>query len=274
MATAEERINDLKDALIVKLNELYFAEEDFILQEEFVWQSGAQIFNLKHDFKQILDVFVNMKKLSPRQFAYSYNRVEILDELEAGDVVFIKYSHRCNFDKVYGIRRDKTILSPDWERIGKDMSLHASLPIQTKMKRCLLKDDGTVNYYLHDTDSTKKADGTDAVLDGTDGQLMVEIPEHFQRFNTYGNVQHAWFSIAPFPGSFRVPRMYVSFAEANIHRPTNTLASVISNSPDYRGGDNQSSWDNEPRTQLADPQRQYQELISEPTQKIGAKAGI
>ena len=33
--------------------------------------------------------------------------------------------------------------------------------IQKNMKRCVLKDDGTVNYYLDPYDSTKKADGTD-----------------------------------------------------------------------------------------------------------------
>lgn len=48
--------------------------------------------------------------------------------------------------------------------------------IHLRMRRCLLKDDGTVNYYLSATDSTKKENGTAADLSGADGQVMVEIP--------------------------------------------------------------------------------------------------
>ncbi|MGM0642111.1 MAG: hypothetical protein ACQESN_11890 [Thermotogota bacterium] len=49
------------------------------------------------------------------------------------------------------------------------------------MRRCLLLDDGTVNYYLDSNDSTLKEDGTDAVLDGSDGQVMVEIPKFWYK---------------------------------------------------------------------------------------------
>jgi len=57
----------------------------------------------------------------------------------------------------------------------------ANLPIQSQMKRCLLNDDGTVNYYLDPNDSTKKADGTAADLTGADGQVMVEIPKFYYK---------------------------------------------------------------------------------------------
>ena len=49
------------------------------------------------------------------------------------------------------------------------------LPIHTKMKRCVVEDDSTIAYYLGQNDSTKKANGDAAVLDGTDGQVMVEM---------------------------------------------------------------------------------------------------
>lgn len=61
-------------------------------------------------------------------------------------------------------------------------------PVHRNMRRCLLLPNGTVNYYLDDIDSTKKADGTDAVLDGTDGQVMVEIPETYVRTILRGSV--------------------------------------------------------------------------------------
>jgi hypothetical protein len=56
------------------------------------------------------------------------------------------------------------------------------------MKRCLLKDDGTVNYYLSTSDSTKKVDGSDAVLTGADGQVMVEIPKYYVKQTKNGTV--------------------------------------------------------------------------------------
>lgn len=49
------------------------------------------------------------------------------------------------------------------------------------MKRCLVGATGTVNYYLDPNDSSKKADGTAAKLDGTDGDVMVEIPKFYYK---------------------------------------------------------------------------------------------
>jgi hypothetical protein len=69
------------------------------------------------------------------------------------------------------------------------------LPIQRNMRRCLLKDDRTVNYYCSATDTTKKANGEAAVLDGTDGQVMVEIPAHWWKFERIGNKLYWW--VAP-----------------------------------------------------------------------------
>ena len=55
--------------------------------------------------------------------------------------------------------------------------------IQARMRRCVLNADGSVNYYLHPTDSTKKVDGSTAKLDGTDGNVMVEIPKFYYKYN-------------------------------------------------------------------------------------------
>lgn len=49
--------------------------------------------------------------------------------------------------------------------------------VHSSMRRCLLLDNGTVNYYLDSNNSALKADGTAAVLTGDDGQVMVEIPK-------------------------------------------------------------------------------------------------
>jgi hypothetical protein len=70
------------------------------------------------------------------------------------------------------------------------------------MKRCLVLDNGTVNYYLDPNDSTKKADGTTANLTGANGQVMVEIPKF-------------WYKKEPFTeGSKMGFRFYISSGPA------------------------------------------------------------
>ena len=59
------------------------------------------------------------------------------------------------------------------------------------MKRCVLNADGSVNYYLNATDSTLKADNSAAVLDGTDGNVMVEIPKFYFKHELNGS-KNTW----------------------------------------------------------------------------------
>lgn len=58
----------------------------------------------------------------------------------------------------------------------------------TNMRRCLLLDNGTVNYYLDPNDSEKKADGTASTLTGADGMVMVEIPAFYVRRVVVGTI--------------------------------------------------------------------------------------
>lgn len=59
--------------------------------------------------------------------------------------------------------------------------------IHENMRRCLLLDDGTVNYYLDPNNSNLKADGSASVLTGEDGQVMVEIPKCYVKVSKVGN---------------------------------------------------------------------------------------
>ena len=86
-------------------------------------------------------------------------------------------------DYYYGIEWDVNSADPACVRIGRQ-EYHATLPLHVKMRRCVQRDDRTVAYYLHPMDSTRKEDGSPAKLDGTDGQVMVEIPRHWRRFET------------------------------------------------------------------------------------------
>ena len=71
------------------------------------------------------------------------------------------------------------------------VAAHLTLPIQSRMRRCLLGDDGQVLAYLHENNSAYKASGASANLDGTAGQVMVEIPKFWFRYERIGN-EHCW----------------------------------------------------------------------------------
>ncbi len=152
----------------------------------------------------------------------------------------------------YGIEWDSAISSPVCTRIG-NSTLHRTLPIQSRMRRCLLLDDGTVNYYLDANDSTKKADGTPAGLTGADGQVMVEIPEHYRRFEVEGTKHRVKISEYPLDGYHLVPKKYVSAYEATLERSTGKLCSVVNTGVDYRGGNNTDTWDGTYRSLLGRP---------------------
>lgn len=143
----------------------------------------------------------------------------------------------------YGVEWNVTNASPTVTRIASVMTLHATLPVHSLIRGCLLLDDGTVNYYLKADDWTKKADGTASNLDGTDGQVMVEIPKHYRKFETDGNTRRVKISPYNLPGFKLVALSYFSAFEASLNRVNNKLSSVINTSADYRGGNNTSAWD-------------------------------
>ena len=146
----------------------------------------------------------------------------------------------------YGIEYDVTKEASSCVRIG-DMSLHQHLPIQSRMRGCLLDDSGKVIEYL------PSADWTGTARDGSRGQVMIEIPKHYRKHETEGNIRRTKISEYPLPGYHAVPKMYISAYEATVQRSTGKLASVVNTSADYRGGNNQADWDALPKTQLGKP---------------------
>ena len=68
-----------------------------------------------------------------------------------------------------------------------DTSNARATEVHEAMRRCVVLDDGTINYFLDKDDSTLKEDGTPANLDGTDGQVMVYIPKYYAMRYDDGN---------------------------------------------------------------------------------------
>ena len=130
------------------------------------------------------------------------------------------------YDYWYGIEWDVTVSNPHPTRIGKK-ELHKELPLQNMMRGCLLNDDGSVNYYLHANDSTKRDNGANANLSGADGQVMVELPDVYIRFERDGNKCRAMISPQELPGFILWKKDYISMFEASVQRSANKLCSVV-----------------------------------------------
>ncbi len=146
----------------------------------------------------------------------------------------------------YGIQYDYRVSAPVTPRVGNGI-LHRTLPIQSRMKGCLLDDNGDVVKYLN-ADSW-----TGETRDGSQGQVMVEIPAHYRKHTDYGYKKETRISEYALPGYTLIPKMYVSAYEASLQRTSGKLASVVNTSTDYRGGSNESSWDGTYRTLLGRP---------------------
>ena len=158
------------------------------------------------------------------------------------------------YDYYYGVKINTNVADTTLERVGR-AELHASLPVQSQMRRCLLNDNGEVVTYLHATDSTKTDTGATADLTGASGMVMVEIPEHYRKFEFDGSSILALISTFPLPGFHKVRKVYRSAYEATVDRTTSTikLASVVNTTAAFRGGSNTTGWDDTYRSLLGRP---------------------
>lgn len=151
----------------------------------------------------------------------------------------------------YGVEWDTASSSPDGVRVG-NMQLHRELPIQSKMRRCLLDRDGGVKEYL---DNELSWGGS-----YLDYAVMTEIPEHWYKLYFNGTKFRMMLSEIPLPGYKHVDKFYISTYEARIYRTDNLLCSAAGasklsdpNSINFRGGDNTAEWDDTYRSLLGLP---------------------
>lgn len=160
-------------------------------------------------------------------------------------------------NNTYGVRHNYNASSPTLTRIG-NLDLHRTLPVQSKMRRCILDDNGNVVYYLDRNNSVWREDGQAAVLDGTHGQVMVEIPEHYRACieDTSNGTYDVLISLTPFTGARKIKKTYVSAFEAVVDRTDSSnlkLSSVRNLTEAFRGGNNNAAYDGTYRSFLGMP---------------------
>ena len=126
------------------------------------------------------------------------------------------------YDQWYGVQGDFNSQDYKLKRVG-NLDLHRTLPIQAKLKRFVENPDGSVKYYLNQNDSRKKDSGATAVIDSTDGNVMLEKPEYYFKLEIEGTKWIRAYSEYPLPGFIKMERKTVSpwYATVDI---TNSVA--------------------------------------------------
>lgn len=194
---------------------------------------------IKHKF---VDVTPETPEVGAIYFERNTGLIKAIESANSQIIVGTDYNNLW-----YGVEKDISDPDPTWTRIG-NMSLHRTLPIHNRQKGCLMADDGSIIKYLNpDT-------WEDEPRDGSQGQVMVEIPDHYRSVNLDENnkltVKISEYSL---PGFIYFPKRYVSAYEATVQRSTNTLSSVVNLDVDYRGGNNTVDWDGTYRSLLGKP---------------------
>lgn len=148
----------------------------------------------------------------------------------------------------YGVEWDMASSSPDGKRVG-NMQLHRELPVQSKMRRCILDNNGGIVAY--DTEGLSE-DYNNALK----FSAMTEIPDHWVKMYIQGTKFRMMLSVIPLPGYSHINKFYISTVEARINRSNSTLFSsyaIGSTDTNSRGGDNTAEWDGTYRSLLSRP---------------------
>lgn len=114
-------------------------------------------------------------------------------------------------------------------RIG-NMEYHRTLPIQSKMKRCILTSTGVVRY-ISDSDYTKDISGNTIDYTADNQDVMVEIPEHYYEAGqvTENNVTYDYIMLYPTVRlGKKVPKHYIGAFEAMTKNNNNSPVSLWS----------------------------------------------
>lgn len=148
----------------------------------------------------------------------------------------------------YGVEWDVTVSDPTLTRIG-NLSLHKTLPVQSKFRGCIAKG-GTVVYYLKPDDWTKKQDGSPAKLDGTDGTVRVHTPKFYGKSGVSAedpNKRWVLISLVKIDDTWvEIPELLIDAFCCTVDRAiSSTLKAVcvVNTTTQFRGGSNNADYD-------------------------------
>lgn len=145
----------------------------------------------------------------------------------------------------YGVEWDSTVADPTLTRIGNPL-LHKSLPVQSQYKGCVANG-AAINYYLDPNDWSKKADGGNSVLNGTDGTVRVHIPKFYGKSGVEGTKRWVRMSTIKMDNTWiEIPEMLVDAYRSTVDTTvsaTPKAVSVVNTTAQFRGGGNRTAND-------------------------------
>ena len=142
----------------------------------------------------------------------------------------------------YGVEWDSTVADPTLTRIGNPL-LHKSLPVQSQYKG-RVANGAAINYYLDPNDWSKKADGGNSVLDGTDGTVRVHIPKFYGKSGVEGTKRWVRMSTIKMDDTWiEIPEMLVDAYRSTVNQTGNKAVSVVNTTAQFRGGGNRTAND-------------------------------
>jgi len=137
------------------------------------------------------------------------------------------------------------------DAVGLSRSNFDTLSPWKDMRRCMVNDDRSINYYIDPADPTKIGEvvntatyttGNTADYTGSHGQVMVEIPKFFYKTNSPSSNVYQWYismeqkagySVHPafVTGANTRDKIYMSAFEASAATSTGTLRSISGTQP-------------------------------------------
>lgn len=141
----------------------------------------------------------------------------------------------------YGIQFTNTAVGMTTPiRVG-NLALHKTLPVQSKMSGCIWNQNDGIKYYLDADDWSKKEDGTASVLDGSDGDVMVDTgAKSYIRYIIDGTTCSVYISEYQLTSQWiEIPRMLIDAFKGMLIN--DKWRSIVS--PMYRGGSGTKDYD-------------------------------
>lgn len=176
------------------------------------------------------------------------DKLVTLQSLQKYDSLIKDYIHDIHYNiedlLSYGVEWDITVSSPKLTRIGNPL-LHASLPIQSQYRGCIWDpEEQKIVYYLDPNDWSRKADGTASKRDGTDGVVRVHTPKFYAKSGSNGNKRWVRESLYKIDDTWvEIPEMVIDAYRPTLDRTNNKFMSIINTDVQYRGGGNDTTYD-------------------------------
>lgn len=157
------------------------------------------------------------------------------------------------YDDSFKVKINDNLPSPEVERVGSSVFPNW---LEDNIRNVMLKD-GVINYYLDRTNSRLRGNGLPANTDGSDGDVMIILPQFwYSMVFTAEGVEITYSNVGQTSEGWKEsPEIYVGASEGVIQTTggKDYLRSCYNTAPEFRGGihgSTNSSWDNLPKSLL------------------------